>query len=441
MSTWRSMFKTTARPQGGQGDPGDLPELPMDALDDDAPEVDWHPTPLGRIYPGDTEPGRYDLSPSVLSQGPRSALEALLADDSLEEVIHNGSHQPMVVYHRRYGVCGVNLLLPTEDARAFLEDVAIFNDREICAAAPLLEGNLPDGSRICATLQPITEFETFTVRKQLNTVTTLLDILRAGALSAEAAAFLWCAVDGFSQRAANLLVVGGSATGKTTMLNALLQFVPANQRIVTIEDVRELRPRSNNHVALRSSAEITMDMLLKNALRQRPDRICVGEVRGEEARVLFTAMNTGHQGCMGTIHARSVHRTVERVTNPPMSVPIGHMLGLDLLINQARRSGGGGGGRNCVEIAEVTGVGGGTARLQTLFRWDSMRRRLVRTSGSSRLRSKICESARMSVTEFETVLTRRVQMLEDGVRTGATNPELEDLIRLENENSEVVSTT
>jgi flagellar protein FlaI len=162
----------------------------------------------------------------------------------------------------------------------------------------------------------------------------------------------------------------------------------------------------------------------------------VGEVRGPEANVLFTAMNTGHQGCMGTLHARSVHRVVDRVTTPPMSVPMGNMRGLDLLINQARRGGSGGGPqRACVEIAEVGGVHA-TARLQTLFRWDSMRRRLVRTSQTSRFRARLCDSARMSVMEFENAIQQRARLLEEALRTGATFDELLEMIRIMNDAGE-----
>lgn len=427
---WRSMFQDSDTPMGGQGGVN----LPSAGYVADR-SYEWHPTPLGRIFPGGNDPGRYDLSPDVLSQGPRSALEALLADDQLEEVVHNGSHQPMIVYHREFGDCVVNLLLPKEDARAFLEDVAAFNDAPLDIEHPLLEGNLPDGSRICAAVPPVTgDFETFTVRKLGGAVTNLLDILRTGALSSEAAAFLWCVVDGFSVAGANLLVVGGSASGKTTMLNALLQFIPKNQRMVTIEDVRELRPNHPNHVALRSSQDVDMQDLLRNALRQRPDRIVVGEVRGPEANVLFTAMNTGHQGCMGTLHARSVHRVADRVTTPPMSVPLANLRGLDLLINQARRGGGGSAQRACVEIAEVAGVAS-TCRLQSLFRWDSMRRRLVRTSSTSRFRAKLCEAASMSVMEFENVLAERTAMLDEALRTGSSFEDLLQAIRVANENA------
>jgi len=213
-------------------------------------------------------------------------LDPLVNDELLEEIMVIGPKRPVYVFHRKYGMM-----------------------------------KIPDGSRVNATIPPASvDGSTITIRKFRKDPYTVLDLISFGTMSPELAAFLWLAVDGMGAKPANILVSGGTGSGKTTTLNVLATYIPAHERIITIEDTAELNLPLEHWVRLEArppsiegTGEISMDVLVKNALRMRPDRIIVGEVRHKEASTLFTAMNTGHDGCMGTIHANSAEETMVRI--------------------------------------------------------------------------------------------------------------------------------
>ncbi|MEM2192777.1 MAG: ATPase, T2SS/T4P/T4SS family, partial [Candidatus Hadarchaeales archaeon] len=183
--------------------------------------------------------------------------------------------------------------------------------------------------------------------------------------------------DGLGVKPANLIISGGTGSGKTTTLNAAVNFVPARERIISIEDTAELQLPHKHWIRLETrppnvegKGEITMNDLVKNTLRMRPDRIVVGEVRGAEAHTMFVAMNTGHDGCMGTLHANSASETISRLMEPPMSVPAIMIPALDLIIMQNRiyhRQKGS--IRRVTEVAEITGVEEGQPQLSRIFKW------------------------------------------------------------------------
>jgi flagellar protein FlaI len=389
------------------------------------------------VYAGSGEHGTYAIDAAITDKGGRAVIDFVLSDDMLEEVMHNGSHMPLVVYHRTHGMCDVNYKLEPPAVDAYIRELAEFNEKELNDKSPFLDGTLPDGSRLNVAIPPVSgRFPTITIRKFKETMITVPDIVRGGGLSAEAAAFLWCAIEGFGHSAANMLVVGGTGSGKTTSLNAMSQFAQMHHRIVVIEDARELKITQPNALRMGTSETVSMDDLLINALRQRPDRIIVGEVRGPEARTLFTAMNTGHDGCMGTLHANSARECLNRITSPPMAVPLTQVVGLDLVFVQTKKNTADGARRFCKEISEVSGFGGDTARLNQLFVWDEFEKKLMSTGIPSRLRTKICNAAGMSAEQFQDSLRRRTEILQQLAERRVNEKDFLDALAAENAKSQ-----
>ncbi|MDO8339673.1 MAG: ATPase, T2SS/T4P/T4SS family, partial [Candidatus Burarchaeum sp.] len=228
-------------------------------------------------------------------------LEAPMADDKLEEIVINSSIDPVWVYHKKHGWCKTNIKMRSEEL--IYDYAAIIGRRvgkQINTLSPLMDAHLVTGDRVNATLFPISTFgNTITIRKFSKNPWTLPNLIEANCLSAEVASLLWLCI----QNELSLLVSGGTGSGKTSFLNALSCMFPPNQRVISIEDTRELTlPSFLQWVALSTrepnaegKGEITMLDLMVNSLRMRPDRIVVGEVRRQrEAEIMFEAMHTGH---------------------------------------------------------------------------------------------------------------------------------------------------
>ncbi|HIP15623.1 MAG TPA: hypothetical protein EYG77_00260 [Methanothermococcus okinawensis] len=235
-------------------------------------------------------------------------LEIPLNDERLEEIMINGEYRYAYVFHRKYQMCKTNIIFNEEELRRIIESIALIAGRTIDARTPMLDAFLPDGSRVNATIKEVTpEGDTLTIRKFTKDPLTVVDLIKFGTFNFEFAAFLWQAVEGyFGAKPANTLIAGGTSSGKTTTLNVISMFSMYTDRIVTIEDTPELQIPHDHVIKMITRPprpgvpgyEITMDDLIKNALRMRPDRIFVGEVRGEEAHSLLVAMNTGHDGAL-----------------------------------------------------------------------------------------------------------------------------------------------
>lgn len=234
-------------------------------------------------------------------------LDPLVRDDNLEEIMVIGTNRPVYVWHRRFNMCKTNVIFDSDrDILNIIERIAREVGRRIDQQSPLLDARLPDGSRVNATIPPISlDGPTITIRKFKRDPLTIIDLIKYGTMSSEVAAFLWVLVDGLGVKPANVLVAGGTGSGKTTTLNSLGMFIPPSERVISIEDTAELQLPVEHWVRLETrppnlegKGEVTMDDLVRNTLRMRPDRIIVGEVRGPEARTMFTAMNTGHNGAL-----------------------------------------------------------------------------------------------------------------------------------------------
>lgn len=307
-------------------------------------------------------------------------IDSLINDDDLEEIMIIGVNKPVFVYHRKYGMMETDLIFDNEEKiLRIIESIARETNRRIDQQSPILDGRMMDGSRVNATLPPISaEGPTLTIRKFKKDPLTIIDLINYNTLNTEIAAFLWLTVDGLGVKPANIIISGGTSSGKTTLLNALSSFINPKERIITIEDTLELQfhhkhtvRMETRSVNIENQGEISIGDLVKNSLRQRPDRIIVGEVRGSEAITLFTALNTGHSG-FGTLHANSSRETISRLINEPMSVPKIMISSIDYIIMEKRiYKSGGISFRRITEIDEVVGMEEGTVSLNKLFKWNS----------------------------------------------------------------------
>lgn len=306
-------------------------------------------------------------------------IDPLIRDDNLEEIMVIGIDKPVFVYHREYGMMKTNILFKDAgEVMNLIDSIARQINRRIDRESPILDGRLPDGSRVNATIPPISaDGPSMTIRKFKRDPLTIIDLINSKTISVELAAFFWLCFDGLGVKSANAIISGGTSSGKTTTLNALSSFINPKERIITIEDTLELQIPHEHVIRMETRppnvenrGELTMNDLVKNSLRQRPDRIIVGEVRGSEAITLFTALNTGHSG-FGTLHSNDARETITRLTNAPMSVPNIMISAIDFIIMQNRiyRSDGVS-FRRISEVAEVSGIEEGVIQLNKIFEWD-----------------------------------------------------------------------
>src|SRR3989344_3482552 len=284
-------------------------------------------------------------------------IDILLQDNNLEEVAINSSKEPVYVYHRKHGWLKTNVVIPNESRiRHYSTIIGRDVGKEITLLNPLMDAHLKTGDRVNATLSPISsKGNTLTIRKFAVKPWTMIDFIKEKTISYEGAALLWAAI----QNELSIIVAGGTASGKTSMLNAMANFFPSNQRIISIEDTRELTlPKLLHWVPMETRLSnpegkggIEMLDLIVNSLRMRPDRILVGEIRRKkEAEVLFEAMHTGHS-VYGTLHANNARETINRLTSPPIDLPKQILSGLSMIVVQHinRRTG----KRRTLQIAEI----------------------------------------------------------------------------------------
>ncbi len=284
-------------------------------------------------------------------------IEILLRDKDIEEIVVNSSKEPVWVYHRKYAWLKTNIVIPTEQRiRHFATMIGRDVNKEITLLNPLMDAHLLTGDRVNATLEPIsTEGNTITIRKFAADPWTVVDFIKNGTFDLKSAAIIWLCV----QNELPILLTGGTGSGKTSTLNVLSSFLPPNQRVISIEDTRELQlPKTLHWVPLETrlpnpegKGGVTMLDLIINCLRMRPDRILMGEIRRKkEAEVLFEAMHTGHS-VYGTFHANNAEETITRLTNPPIDIPklVLPALSAILVMNRNRRTN----KRRLLQFAEV----------------------------------------------------------------------------------------
>jgi archaeal flagellar protein FlaI len=348
-------------------------------------------------------------------------LDPMIKDDDLEEIMVIGTGSKVFVYHRKIGMMVTNVVFESDDdIRAIIDVIARQVNRRIDQQTPILDARLKDGSRVNATLPPVSaDGPTLTIRKFRKDPLTVVDLINFKTMSSHLAGFLWLCTDGMGVKPCNAIIAGGTGSGKTTTLNTIAAFVPPRERIITIEDTLELQ-LPHSHVLrmetrppnIEGRGELTMDTLVKNSLRQRPDRVIVGEVRGSEAITLFTALNTGHSG-MGTLHSNTARETITRLVNPPMSVPNIMIPALDFIIMQNRMYRAEGGSlRRVTEVAEVVGMEEGNVQLNRVFEWNNVTDKVEYVGIASQTLREMAEMRGVSITEIEEEIEKRRLVLE-----------------------------
>tara|TARA_Y100000310_G_scaffold340397_1_gene436030 strand:- start:139 stop:1779 length:1641 start_codon:yes stop_codon:yes gene_type:complete len=305
-------------------------------------------------------------------------IEPLMRDFFIEDVECNGVNAPIYIVHRLYRNVKTNLKFDSMDKlSSFVEKLAQRTGKYVSYASPLLDGSLPDGSRVNATYTTdvTSRGPTFTIRKFTKVPWTPIQLLNLKTLSPEILAYFWILLEHKS----NILISGGTASGKTTLLNAVAFFIPPEARVVSIEDTRELNlPRENwlpsvarTALGIGKTGEVDLFSLLKNSFRQNPDYVIVGEVRGKEAFVLFQGMASGHSS-VSTMHADSVDTLVKRLETPPINLSPTLLNTLDCVavmthavVNKQQT-------RRLREVIEVVNVDDkGVALTNTPFVWNA----------------------------------------------------------------------
>lgn len=348
-------------------------------------------------------------------------IDPLIQDDNLEEIMVNGTGKPIFVYHRKYGMMKTNIQFNDEkEITNLIDSIARQINRRIDQESPILDGRLIDGSRINATIPPVSaDGPSLTIRKFKKDPFTIIDLINSKTISTELAAFLWLCFDGLGVKSANAIISGGTSSGKTTTLNALCSFINPKERIVTIEDTLELQIPHEHVIRMETrpanvenKGELTMNDLVKNSLRQRPDRIIVGEVRADEAITLFTALNTGHSG-FGTLHSNDARETITRLTNEPMSVPKIMIQAIDFIIMQNRiYTSSGVSYRRISEVAEVVGIEEEVVQLNKIFEWNPETDRIDNVGITSKTLSQIANLSGKSLNEIQKEIENREIVLK-----------------------------
>jgi len=314
-----------------------------------------------------------EITDDILGYGP---LEPFLHDDTVSEVMVNG---PDAIYIERSGKIEHTGATFVDDAHLMriIDKIVSTVGRRIDESSPMVDARLPDGSRVNAIIPPLAlRGPTLTIRKFSRDPYTMDDLINFGSLSPKAAQFLAACVNG----KLNILISGGTGTGKTTTLNAMSAFIPNAERIVTIEDAAELQLQQQHVITLEArppniegEGEVRIRELVRNSLRMRPDRIIVGEVRGPETLDMLQAMNTGHEGSLTTIHANSPRDALSRLETLVMTggVELPHRAireqiasAFDLLVQITRLVDG---SRRITHVSEVLGMESDVITLQDVF--------------------------------------------------------------------------
>lgn len=347
-------------------------------------------------------------------------IEFLLADGNLEEIVVNSATEPVWVYHKKHGWLKSNILIASEaEIQNYASIIARRVGKQVTILNPLLDAHLVTGDRANSTLFPISSRgNTITIRRFRRDPWTCTDFINAGTSSSGLTAMLWLAME----YELNIMVSGGTGSGKTTLLNVMLPFIQPNQRVLTIEDTRELTlpdylhwvPMTTREANAEGKGSVGMLDLLVNALRMRPDRIIVGEVRRQkEAEVMFEAMHTGHS-VYATVHANTAEETIQRLTSPPIEIApsLLEAVHLNVVMFRNRRLG----VRRILQLAEFvpqkTGNEGKTVlKPNILFRWRAATDTIEKYAESIRLFDELALHTGFTAQELNKNLSEKEKVL------------------------------
>ena len=350
-----------------------------------------------------------------------SKIDPLMKDHLIEDISADGVNIPLYVWHRVYESLPTNIIFRDEtELNSFIIRLAYLAGKNISIAAPILDASLPEGSRVQLTYgSEITRRgSTFTIRRFKVDPLTISDLIAFKTVSSEMAAYLWYIIE----NRASVMVAGGVAAGKTTMLNCLSMFIKPEMKIVSVEDTQELNLPHENWIPSvarlgfghdeKKGSSITLFDLLKAAVRQRPDYIIVGEVRGEEAYTLFQAMATGHLG-MSTIHAESVEAVINRLESEPMNIPKPLIAMTDVIMVVTRTEIDGRPARRTNTTTEIVELDLKTKNFMTeeIFNWNPKEDKFV-FSGHSSILEKHAKKLGTSIEEIRRELQARRTVLE-----------------------------
>jgi len=376
-----------------------------------------------------TKAARDLLARDVLSLDP---VEEYAEDPQVEDIMINGT-APIYVYHEQLGmVQSRRRFTNPEDLAFFVEKLMILAGKT--EAKPIMDLQLPGHLRVNTVQSPYGP--QVTIRRMKEIPPSILDLVEWQALDLRTAAELWLYSDGLGIRPANVFIGGAPGSGKTTLLNAMFSFFGAHQRIVTIEETLELNTNTaENCSRLEVNETLNAEELVKNALRMRPDRIVVGEIRGAEARHMLTAMNVG-ACCMGTIHTDTARNIVTRLRNPPMNIPVDMLALLDILIVVKAFKDGTRIHRAITEIVETGGVEGDVVLMSEPQIYNLQERHLAeRGSGRTHFRDRMARATGRSGKEVMGELDQRKRVLGTLLDLGIRSmPHIAQFIRDYNDN-------
>jgi flagellar protein FlaI len=347
-----------------------------------------------------------------------SRIDPLMRDPLLEDISCDGNKVPLFLYHRRYRNIKTNISFESDVLNSLAITLAQRSGKHISAGSPMVDATLPDGSRLQLTLgtEVTTRGTSFTIRKFREEPFSPIELMENGTFNAEALVYFWLAIENNK----SLIFIGGTASGKTTSLNAVSLFIPPVSKVVSIEDTREITLHHDNWIASVTREALTeggnainMFDLLKAAMRQRPEYILVGEVRGAEAQTLFQAMNTGHT-TFSTMHAGSVDAAIHRLESEPLNVPRNMVQALNIISVQGLIYRGNERVRRVIEIVEIAGIdpSTGNLRVNNVFVYDPVRD-VFNYTGRSQIYADIAEKRGWTREQLESEISIRKQLLDE----------------------------
>lgn len=345
-------------------------------------------------------------------------IDPLMHDNRIEDISSNGYDIPIYLYHKKYTNMPTNVYYTENELDSYVIRLAQRCGKHISVAEPMVDATMPDGSRIQMTLgtEVTTHGATFTIRKFSEVPITPVDLINWNTFSADEMAYLWLCIENNK----SLIFAGGTASGKTSSLNAVSLFIPWQAKIISLEDTRELKLPHPNWIpgitrdSFTADGRGTIDMydLLRAALRQRPEYLLVGEVRGKEALTLFQAMSTGHT-TFSTMHADSVSSAIHRLENPPISVPRSMIQALNIISIQSQTYVKGKRVRRNMKLVEITDIDPATRNIRTndIFAWDALTDKFHRV-GESKAVNEIMIRRGWSTADLKRELINRQKILE-----------------------------
>ncbi|MES3516913.1 MAG: type II/IV secretion system ATPase subunit [Natronomonas sp.] len=355
-------------------------------------------------------------------------LDPLMDDPHIEDISCDGYDKPIFIYHDEYGDIKTNIVIGKAELDDMVIRLAQMSDKELSVGEPITNATLPDGSRgeLVYGEEVSAHGSAFTIRRYEETAMTPVDLINYGTFSLEQMTYFWLAIENNM----NLIFAGGTASGKTTSLNAVSMFIPKSSKVITIEDTREISLANENWLASvtregeSEETSVGMYTLLRSALRHRPEYMIVGEVRGKEALTLFQAMNTGHT-TYSTMHADSIQTVINRLENDPINVPRAMIQSLDILSVQRQARVDGKRVRRSKRIVEIAGIDQQTNDLNysELYEWDIATDTFNEAYTDSDVLDRIAETKGWSTRELREEFQRRKRVLSHLVDLEVSNIE------------------